>query len=314
MAAPGCVKIGAVGKSKGGVIRGWFAAIGLAVAVAAVVGVAVWLRPAPGDKQPNLPLGDDKVTSTAPRVGWLYACESFADVAGAVAAAPWIKGSIWYPERKPAVLGGVLWDDAYIKITVADADRVIRTMGVPVGSKTGIFPIKRNDPAYQYDRVPYAIVAKRKTVSVPANPVVAAAPGCVRKGVIGFMLNGVAIYSAVDGLGRDAVAHSVLDVCDGQPDRTGTYHYYNGSRCILDTSIGFSVLIGYALDGFGIYVEREPLGNLLTNAALDECHGRTGPVLWDGAPRDMYHYVATAEFPYLVGCFRGSSGLAVVGY
>ena len=162
--------------------------------------------------------------------------------------------------------------------------------------------------------MPYAIVAKRKTVSVPANPVVAAAPGCVRKGVIGFMLNGVAIYSAVDGLGRDAVAHSVLDVCDGQPDRTGTYHYYNGSRCILDTSIGFSVLIGYALDGFGIYVEREPLGNLLTNAALDECHGRTGPVLWDGAPRDMYHYVATAEFPYLVGCFRGSPGLAVVGY
>ena len=44
------------------------------------MGVAVWLRPAPGDKQPNLPLGDDKVTSTAPRVGWLYACESFADV------------------------------------------------------------------------------------------------------------------------------------------------------------------------------------------------------------------------------------------
>jgi len=149
---------------------------------------------------------------------------------------------------------------------------------------------------------------------VPANPVVAAAPSCVRKSVIGFMLNGVAIYSAVDGLGRDAVAHSMLDVCDGQLDHTGTYHYYNGSRCILDTSVGSSVLIGYALDGFGIYVEREPLGNLLTNAALDECHGRTGPVLWDGAPRDMYHYVATAEFPYLVGCFRGSSGFAVVGY
>ena len=104
MAAPGCVKIGAVRKAKGGVIGSWLAAIGLAVAVAAVVGVAVWLRPVPGDKQPNLPLGDDKVTSTAPRVGWLYACESFADVAGAVAVAPWIKGSIWYPERKPAVL------------------------------------------------------------------------------------------------------------------------------------------------------------------------------------------------------------------
>lgn len=98
------------------------------------------MRPAPGDKQPNLPLGDDKVTSTSPRVGWLYACESFADVAGAVAAAPWIKGSIWYPERKPAVLGGVLWDDAYIKITVADADRVIRTMGVPVGINTSASP------------------------------------------------------------------------------------------------------------------------------------------------------------------------------
>ncbi len=27
---------------------------------------------------------------------------------------------------------------------------------------------------------------------------------------------------------------------------------------------------------------------------------------WDGATVDLYHYVATAEYPYTVGCYRGT--------
>ena len=45
--------------------------------------------------------------------------------------------------------------------------------------------------------------------------------------------------------------------------------------------------------------------DLPTNADLDECHGRTSPVLLDGEVVTTYHYSATHEFPYFIGCYRG---------
>jgi hypothetical protein len=37
-------------------------------------------------------------------------------------------------------------------------------------------------------------------------------------------------------------------------------------------------------------VERDAAGDLPTNADLDECHGRTSPILLDGEVVTMYHY------------------------
>jgi len=44
----------------------------------------------------------------------------------------------------------------------------------------------------------------------------------------------------------------------------------------------------------------------VTNADLDKCHGHVGPILWEGKPAIMYHYHVNREFPFSVGCFRGS--------
>jgi hypothetical protein len=54
---------------------------------------------------------------------------------------------------------------------------------------------------------------------------------------------------------------------------------------------------------------------MLTNKDLDECHGMTSKVWWDGHYVRMYHYVLTAQFPYSIGCFRGAPVklLGVVG-
>lgn len=38
-------------------------------------------------------------------------------------------------------------------------------------------------------------------------------------------------------------------------------------------------------------------GNLPTNAGLDECHGRTSTVLWNGEEQEVYRYSATMEYP-----------------
>jgi hypothetical protein len=64
-------------------------------------------------------------------------------------------------------------------------------------------------------------------------------------------------------------------------------------------------LFGYALDGFGIYGPRGADGKEITNAQLDECHGMTSPVIWNGKIQNIYHYVLNSEYPYSVGCFRG---------
>ena len=65
-------------------------------------------------------------------------------------------------------------------------------------------------------------------------------------------------------------------------------------------------MLGYAIDGFGIYGPRGQDGKMLTNKNLDECHGTTSKVWWDGKYVKMYHYVLTAQFPYSIGCFRGT--------
>ncbi len=60
------------------------------------------------------------------------------------------------------------------------------------------------------------------------------------------------------------------------------------------------------LDGFPILGPYDEDGREITNAELDECHGRTGPVLIDGRVVTTYHYRFTLEFPYTIGCFRGT--------
>lgn len=47
-------------------------------------------------------------------------------------------------------------------------------------------------------------------------------------------------------------------------------------------------------------------GKLLANADLDACHGHTHRVKLDGKTVRIYHYHATLEYPYTVGCYAGT--------
>ncbi len=123
--------------------------------------------------------------------------------------------------------------------------------------------------------------------------------------MIGVALNGVAIFNALDAAGRDAVAHETQDVCDGHPQAAGIYHYHGPSPCMPGQD-GNAQLVGYALDGFGIYSRYDANGNEITNADLDACHGTTSQVMWNGKLTSIYHYVLTQEYPYTIGCFQGT--------
>ena len=262
----------------------------------------------------SLPLGDGHTSTTTPKAGWVYVCSTnTGGQGGGGASSPWITGSTWDPSLKPTVRGSHSWSNADVSISTSSTKRNITTAGLPVGAITGTFPIATSDPVHKYDANPNTIKETSATVSLARYPKVASKPTCLSMGAIGYTTNGVAVFNALDAELRDAAAHEVLDACDGHPERTGQYHYHSGSRCLLANAKGKSTLIGYALDGFGIYVEKNSKGSLLTNADLDICHGRTSKVKFNGKSQKVYHYVITAAYPYTLGCYRGtpiSSGVS----
>lgn len=252
----------------------------------------------------DIPLGDGKV-STIPKAGYVYSCQTSFRGGGAEHDGDWIRGNTWDLSKKIQVQGKVFWSNAWFSDVVKGVTRVLTGNGLPVDEPTGTFPVAKTDPAYQIDRNPNSIKTQTLSYSLPANPGVAHSASCVPMGAIGVALDGVAIYNALDDGGRDAVAHEVQDLCNGHPQQQGAYHYHGPSSC-MPHSQEKNALVGYALDGFGIYSMYDANGREYTNADLDECHGLTSEIEWNGKKVSMYHYVLTQEYPYTIGCFRGS--------
>jgi hypothetical protein len=279
--------------------------------VFAALAAGVWGTGAAAD---TLPLGDGRIAS-APTVGQVFACQTRFMGGGAFRDGPWIRGDRWDPAAKPTVSGAVAWPNAAIAITREGDRRVVRSNGLP-SHPTGIFPIRPDEPAFQYDRNPNAIAPQAILLSLPAEPTPAPTQGCLPMGMIGFALSGAAIFNALDAQGRDAPAHEVQDRCNGHPEMRGQYHYHDLSPCLADAAGAagrHSDLIGYALDGFAIYGRFGETGKPLTNADLDACHGHSHVVTWDGTPRAIYHYHVTREYPYTLGCFRGAAARPPMG-
>ena len=279
----------------------------------------ITVLPKPGTDVTKLPVGDTKVTTTGPgKVGWTWACTpGNPNAPGAIHDGPWIEGDTWNLLEKLAVRGDISWKSAAKYAEQANSStRTITTMRVPTVGTTGEYPIASDDPAYEYDRNPSSITARTKTVSIPKNPVKASKASCLPMGAIGVAVNGVMLYNALDARNMDARAHEMQDSCEGHPN-FAEYHYHAGSACVVgtktDAGANSAVLFGYAFDGFGIYVERDKNGNMLTNKSLDACHGRTSKVLWNGKMQKVYHYVVTQEFPYLLGCFTGTNAVPAAG-
>ena len=256
-----------------------------------------------------LPLGDGKV-STSPARGYVFSCfKDFPGGGGAQKVGEWIdrtKG-VWSPQAKPFVEGKVSWPNSSITVTLEGGLRVVRANNLPK-HPTGEFPIRPGTKAYSYDRNPNKIREQTVLLELPARPKLAARAGCVPMGMVGFALDGVAIFNAFDLQGRDAPAYEIQDKCGGHPERTGQYHYHDWSACMVDkggSSGKQSDVVGFALDGFPILGLQGPGGKTATNADLDECHGRIGQIVLDGKTVTTYFYQFTREYPYTLGCFRG---------
>ena len=257
----------------------------------------------------RLPIGTSKVSTSTAAVGGLFACdEGNANGGGAHAAGPWLDetAGTWNLSKKVSVQGDVSWPMASYSEVIGAKTRDITSNGLPIDQITGTFPIAADDPAYSYDRNPNKIGSSEVTVSLLLNPTKATTSTCLGKGRIGILKNGVSLFASLDERNRDAVAYETQDKCDGHPQQTSVYHYHDIPSCIRDAAAGSSTVVGFAHDGFPLVVERDTKGNLPTNADLDECHGRTSRIELDGKVVESYHYSATYEFPYFMGCFHGT--------
>jgi hypothetical protein len=252
----------------------------------------------------KLTLGDGKVSTTTPQKGLILVCRIVTGGGGAFRTGEWIQETTWDLTKKITVSGEVSWSNAKIEITLEGANRKIAGNALPK-HPTGVFPIARTDKAFEYDRNPNSIREQNLNYTLAANPGEASRPGCVSLGTIGVALSGVAIFNGLDAENRDAVAHELQDKCGGHPERNGTYHYHGHSSCFTGSNEG---LVGYILDGFGIFNYMEN-GKEITNADLDECHGHKHRLNWDGKPTEIYHYHLTREYPYTIGCYKGTVNL-----
>ena len=256
----------------------------------------------------KLPLGDGYI-STEPAVDNVYSCQvDFPDNAGgSLVDGPWIDAEqgTWNAEEKVTVPGEI-FEPSEFDVEVKGDAREITGNDLPE-EPVGEFPVGSETEAYKYDPNPNEIAAQEFSLSLPAVPEPADEAACLSLGAVGVLLDGGYLINALDGPGRDAVAHEIQDECDGHPERTGAYHYHSLSSCIEDEpGDAHSELVGYAIDGFGIYGHHGEDGEVLSNDDLDECHGHTHEVEWDGEQLEIYHYHSTFEYPYTVGCYRGT--------
>jgi len=148
-------------------------------------------------------------------------------------------------------------------------------------------------------------------IRVPMYPKYLTTPQSIDYLAIGVALTGALWHVELANLSATVFTNPIsilpLDQCFGHP-YSQQYHYHAYSwKCFPNQGTsGQSPLFGYAMDGFGIYGPRGADGKEITNDQLDECHGMTSPVLFNGKIQNIYHYVLNSEFPYAIGCFRGA--------
>jgi YHYH protein len=266
----------------------------------------------------NLPFGGKGATkilirnqgSPSPEILSLWLCGIPADGAGANNATDWTNADgTWDYTKKPQVEGNVIWNGEFKMTLDGKGNRTLTGNGLP-SHPTGIFPITPGSIPYKYDRNPNIITTQPLGITFPAVPLEAASRSCVGFGPAGYSLTGSAIYHGASTLGNDAAAHEMLDRFGGHTDGTKRYHYHFPSQDLQDHiskhSSGHSALMGYMLDGFGIYGPYGEKGELLFSKDLDESHGHKHPVLWDGQMVNIYHYHWTYDFPYNIGSYKGT--------
>lgn len=270
---------------------------------------SIWNQVSAAIDPTKLPLGDQKYVTDGPKKGYIFACDAKMfqqiDGPGASKVGEWINkaNGTYDVTKKVSFQGDIFFSKADFSVTIAGDSRVVKSNGLPYQVPTGKFPVSTSDPAYQYDKNPNQITEQNICFSIAAKPTVASTASCIYKEV-GITLDGVPLHGPLSSDGNTELAYEIQDLCTGGPQPGGGYHRHALSDCTPHIKEN-NALVGYALDGFGIYSPFDDQGKEYSTGDLDECHGITSDIMWEGKKVNMYHYVLTRDYPYTVACFKG---------
>jgi len=270
----------------------------------------------------SIPMGGS-VAEAAKGTFWFCPDPEYIFTMDAGPRASWVKdGNIVDIKEIPFIESKVSMESEFC-VDTSPTQRRMYGNGIPT-HKIGEFPIPEDDPAYQYyknddvsgcygpGKVP--VIPYNQDITVPRFPKYSEEPTCIEKITLGITTaTGVPWHIEYAKLSaspypNDPTTLLPFDECWGHPVN-GAYHIHGKSwACFPDQgpSNRHSPLAGYALDGFGIYGPKSEHGKLVTNKDLDECHGHIHEIMWEGKKVKMFHYHLNREFPYSIGCFRGT--------
>ncbi|MEI7929259.1 MAG: YHYH protein, partial [Verrucomicrobiales bacterium] len=192
------------------------------------------------------------------------------------------------PQAKPfeafAPRVALRWDEKFL---------YVENNGLPAhGMMTGITAWQQQVPmpqAYYGDnawRIPLTPLPAKQSQSIK---------GHFLRGAIAIAVNGIPIFNPQNNRGEISQEIGELDQWGGHCGRADDYHYH-AAPLHLQTVVGKTQPIAFALDGYPIFGLTEPDG--IAPATLDECSGHTTIALG-------YHYHASMKYPYVNGGFHG---------
>jgi len=139
-----------------------------------------------------------------------------------------------------------------------------------------------------------------QSVLIPITPIKANNAIAIGRDNVGISLNGVALAppAPVDAI-LGAYTIAAFDDCAGHINLVEGYHYHGAAGCseTLEQSDDHASMLGYALDGYGIFGMLDGQGN--EDDDLDSCRGH-----YDDIRGYHYHAASVAENMF-IGCYSG---------
>ena len=243
--------------------------------------------------------------------GAVFYMANAAGTSTAVSTTAAVKAAKWNPTVKLTYSSkSIIMQPTGIPNHARDAYYAVPNAGVVVPDSTTANIIKDPTKAQTYK---FTIPTKPKHVSKVTN---------TSLGSIGVMISGAVLYNPFEGDGKtvamannftitdaNGITASFVDKCAGHPTPDiGAYHYHGLPNCVttkVDKASKASHIIGFALDGFPIYGDRDNKGKQITAKNLDQCNGVNSAT--PEFPKGIYHYVllGTADARSSIACFHG---------
>lgn len=190
-----------------------------------------------------------------------------------------------------------LFDATTGKVNVTDTQALFEAAAVPN------VPLALNKYCVE-GKMSYVGGGISRTLLIPVTPVaLSSGTGSIGMSGVGVALNGIVIDAPAPVANiKAAYTIAAFDQNGGHVNPHTGYHYHaaTGSSHQVASTDGHAALIGYALDGYGIYALKDTTGTEPTG--LDTCRGHSD------STRGYHFHTASAGENMFIGCFKGQQG------